>query len=123
MGPVGMTYYMVRRCEEMFGAPIEAGDRLVYRARSRFDWIDLVFDMDAGAVCEVLSVQYDPARGSPDYDPEDNHYSYKVSGLEEHGTLNTTEIVSMFDMKGVPDAFTRVCGQIRELVEGCSSGA
>jgi hypothetical protein len=112
-----MTYYLVRRCEEMFGPPVEPGHRLIYRSESRFPWIDMIFDIAAGTACEVLSVECDPAVGAPDYDPEDNHYHYKVSGLEEHGTINTTEVVSMFDLQGTPDAFTSICDQIEEFIQ------
>jgi len=112
-----MTYYLVRRCEEMFGPPIDPGHRLIYRSESRFPWIDRIFDIAAGTVCEVLSVEYDPALGAPDYDPEDNHYHYKVRGLEENGSLNTTEVVSMFDLQGEPRAFGSICDQITRLVQ------
>jgi len=117
MGQARMTYYLVRRCEEMFGPPIEPGHGLIYRSESRFPWIDLMFDIPAETACEVLSVEYDPAVGAPDYDPEDNHYHYKVRGLEEHGSLNTTEVVSMFDLQGEPRAFTSICEQINRLVQ------
>jgi len=116
MEPVLTTYHLVRRCEEMFDAPVDVGHKLIYRSKSRFPWIDLIFDLEPGTVCEVLSVEYDPAVGSPDYDPEDNHYHYKVRGLEEHGTLSTTEVVSMFDLQGTPDAFTSICDQIERFI-------
>jgi hypothetical protein len=108
---------MVRRCEEIFDAPVDVGHKLIYRSKSRFPWINLIFDLEPGTVCEVLSVEYDPAVGGPDYDPEDNHYHYKVRGLEEHGTINTTEVVSMFDLQGIPGAFASICDQIEQFIQ------
>ena len=61
MGPVvEMTYYLCRRAEEKFGPVVHAGDRIRYRPLPRFAWIDPIFDLEPGSVCQVLSVDYGP---------------------------------------------------------------
>lgn len=100
MGRVEQTYYLVREAEERSGPLVEVGDRLVYRAESRFPWIDPIFDVLPGTAFDVLRVDYDPATGEPDYDGYDNHYHYDLRGLEEHGGLSTTEVVALFDLEG-----------------------
>ena len=105
MGPVvEMTYYYCRLADEKFGPVVRAGDRLVYRGASRFAWIDPIFDLEPGTVCQVLSIEYDEAAVAPDYDPYDSHYHYRVRGLEEHGTLVSAEIVALFGLQSCPDA-------------------
>ena len=100
MGLVQQTYYLVRLAEERLGPVVAVGDRLVYRAQSRIAWLDPIFDLPPGTVCEVVSIGYDPATGAPDYDEFDNHYHYTLRGMEEHGGLSTTEVVALFDLEG-----------------------
>ena len=117
MNRAQLTYYLIRRAEEMYGAPVCAGDWLTYRSHSRLPWIDPVFEIRPGRACRVLSVEYDPAIGWPDYDAEDNHYHYRVRPLEHHDTLVTTEIVALFDTRRVPCGFDDVCQQIAHAIQ------
>ena len=113
----------MRLAEERLGPVVAVGDRLVYRAQSRIAWLDPIFDLPPGTVCVVVSIDYDPATGSPDYDESDNHYHYTLRGMEEHGSLNTTEVVSMFDLHGAPRAFNSICEQIIQFVRERSGEA
>ena len=114
-----MTYWLCRRAEEAYGSVVHAGDRIVYRSASRFSWIDAVFEIDPGTVCQVLSVEYDEAVGTPDYDEWDNHYYYRIRGLEGHRVLDTTEIISLFEVASRRDAFLPLCAQIKWLIADC----
>lgn len=100
MGRVEQAYYLVRLAEERLGPVVAVGDSLVYRAQSRIAWLDPIFDLPPGTVCVVVSIDYDPATGSPDYDESDNHYHYTLRGMEEHGGLSSTEIIALFDLRG-----------------------
>lgn len=118
---VKATYFLIRKCEEMFGNPVEKGDKLIYRGNSRFPWIDAIFDIPAGTTFEIEDVIYDPAVPDyPDYinyEPGDNHYYYRVKGLEKHGRLCTTEIVALFDLKTTNEGFDSIAEQIRWILE------
>jgi len=121
MNEVKGTYFFIRVAEELFGNPLQKGDRLTYREDSRFSSIDPIFDLPPGTICEVLDVEYDPAEPGntedQDYNPWDNHYYYHLRGLDEHGRLDTTEIVALFDPVRRSEGFDSIAEQIKQLIE------
>ena len=50
MDKIAATYAYFRRFEETSGLIVKPGERLVYMARSRFPWLDMIFDIPAGTV-------------------------------------------------------------------------
>jgi len=101
------TYAYFRRLEEKSGFIVKPGERLVYTARSRFPWLDPIFDEPPGIVAEVLRADYDPAEG-PDYDPCDNHHYFYLSFFEVHEGICTTEIAAFFTVLGDEDRLARI---------------
>ncbi len=115
MNPTEMTYFLIRRAEEAYGAPVAKGDILVYRNNPRFPWFGEHFDLEPGARLRIEAVKHDPAT-SPDHDPCDNHYHYHISGMAEHGGLSTTEILAWFDPE-IPNDFDRIAQSIVDYLE------
>ena len=101
------TYAYFRRLEEKSGFIVKPGERLVYTARSRFPWLDPIFDEPPGIVAEVLRADYDPAEG-PDYDPCDNHHHFYLGFFEVHEGICTTEIAAFFNVLGDEDRLARI---------------
>jgi len=102
------TYAYFRRFEEKSGFIVKPGERLVYTARSRFPWLDPIFDEPAGIVAEVLRADYDPAEG-PDYDPCDNHHHFYLGFFEVHEGICTTEIAAFFTVLGDEARLAAIC--------------
>jgi hypothetical protein len=117
MPRVEQTYFLVRLIEELAGPIFLPGDRLIYTGQSRLDWIDPVFEKDAGAVAEITAMDYQRADKEPDFDPWDNHYHYAVRGWESHGTLDTTELLCLFDAPRFFPALKTAADKIRLLIE------
>ena len=107
MDKITATYAFFRRFEEKSGFIVKPGERLVYTARSRFPWLDPIFDEPPGIVAEVLSADYDPAEG-PDYDAWDNHHYFRLGFFEVHGGICTTEIAAFFNVLGDEDRLARI---------------
>ena len=107
MDKITATYSFFRRLEEKSGFIVKPGERLVYTARSRFPWLDPIFDEPPGIVAEVLRADYDPAEG-PDYDTCDNHHYFYLSFFEVHAGICTTEIAAFFTVLGDEDRLARI---------------
>ncbi len=117
MRKVEATYAFIRLLEEENGSLSMPGDVLIYRSVSRFPWIDLIFDLEPGTRCTITSADYDSADQEPDYDPWDNHFHYVLEGLEEHGGLTTTEIISMFDLEMCPAIFDSTAKWVKSQID------
>jgi len=107
MDKITATYAYFRRLEERSGFIVKPGERLVYMARSRFPWLDPIFDEPPGIVAEVLRADYDPAEGA-DYDPWDNHHHFYLGFFEVHEGICTTEIAAFFNVLGDEDRLARI---------------
>jgi len=107
MDKISATYAYFRRLEEKSGLIVKPRERLVYTARSRFPWLDPIFDEPPGIVAEVLRAEYDPAEGL-DYDPWDNHHHFYLGFFEVHDGICTTEIVAFFNVLGDEDRLARI---------------
>jgi hypothetical protein len=107
MDKITATYAFFRRLEEKSGFIVKPGERLVYTARSRFPWLDPIFDEPPGIVAEVLKAEYDPAEG-PDCDPCDNHHYFYLGFFEVHAGICTTEIAAFFNVLGDEDRLVRI---------------
>ena len=116
MGKIESTYALVRLIEERRAALLAPGQVLVYRSVSRFPWIDLIFDLEPGTRCMVLSADYDSLNSPSESDAFDNHYYYTLEGLEDHGGIVTTEIVAMFDLDGTPDLLEDLAAGVSKAV-------
>ncbi len=107
MNKASATYAFFRRLEEKSGFIVKPGERLVYTGRSRFPWLDPIFDEPPGIVSEVLSADYDPATG-PGCDPCDNHHYFRLTSFEIHGGICTTEIAAFFNVLDDEDRLARI---------------
>ena len=115
MNRVRATYAYFRRLEEHSGFIVKPGERLVYTGRSRFPWLDPIFDQPPGIVAEVLSAEYEPAEG-PDSDPCDNHHYFRLAFFEVHGGICTTEIAAFFNVLGDEDRLARIAHEALTVV-------
>jgi len=118
MDKITATYAFFRRLEERSGFIVKPGERLVYTARSRFPWLDPIFDEPPGIVAEVLRADYDPAEG-PDYDTCDNHHHFYLGFFEVHEGICTTEIAAFFNVLGDEDRLARISQEaVRAVLRG-----
>ncbi len=115
MNRASATYAFFRRFEERSGFIVKPGERLVYTARSRFPWLDPIFDEPPGIVAEVLKAEYDPATG-PGCDPCDNHHYFYLGFFEVHAGICTTEIAAFFTVLGDQDRFVAICEEATSTV-------
>jgi hypothetical protein len=115
MDKITATYAFFRRLEERSGFIVKPGERLVYTGRSRFPWLDPIFDEPPGIVAEVLRADYDPAEG-PDYDPCDNHHHFYLGFFEVHEGICTTEIAAFFNVLGDEDRFAAICEEATRTI-------
>ena len=115
MNRASATYAFFRRFEERSGFIVKPGERLVYTARSRFPWLDPIFDEPPGIVAEVLRADYDPAEG-PDYDAWDNHHHFYLGFFAVHEGICTTEIAAFFNVLGDEDRFAEICEEATRTV-------
>jgi len=113
MDKVAFTYYLVRLCEEQFGPVLELDEWLIYNGESRIPWIDPIFDLPPGYACRVLSVVWVRAEGIG-YDPYDNHFAYRLTGLEEHDVIDTTEIIALFELRDEPGTLEEIARRITQ---------
>jgi len=107
MDKITETYAYFRGLEEKSGLIVKPGERLVYTGRSRFPWLDPIFDEPPGIVSEVLRAEYEPAEG-PDCDPCENHHYFHLGFFEVHGGICTTEIASFFNVLGDEERLARI---------------
>lgn len=119
MNRTEMAYFLVRRAEEEYGPPLDAGQTLVYRAQPRFPWFGEHFDLEAGTRVRIEAVKHDPADSS-DHEPCDNHYYYEIGELAEHGGLATTEVLAWFDPE-IPNDFDVIAEDIVTYIDALAA--